>query len=1473
MEIKRKRWQPLLILAVLLVTLYNVLPTVIYYSKPLSQPIDSSQALAIQQEIVERLRFVEQDSQEWIKAYTSYISTPVQSLSTHPDDSQKFVATFYNSTAAERFKMLLPAAGARILFPPMRLTTAAHQPFASPNTVYIERLLPISLDSVDTQELFSHINLYDQFGQPSDEYKSIISYRVNGILRSLLGPTPQAQQLTLLSNAKDIPLTTAKGVLADTAVSISKAHKVFDNNSKLFDLYLSSLFSSSSTYNWFVQSISHIQGEELDALTEPQKQAIKKSISILPTSLVVDSSSINIDQLQNQLMENQFTSLNGAHPVVGSISLDWLDQSVQIRLNENWRALYEDQNDDEVRFFQWKFANQMIQNHFSMVNATTDEKIVSQFGEFDLKLTEKPNTKSLIVFNLQPLYKTIQGSILSYISKEWQPASAALKQSEYAARSMNEFVKQSPVEQSFGIVAYSPAFDNAPFSSSRFRDGSIYFVARGLAAIARDEDNKSDEEKNKLLQDVQNLQRILMGKGMLAHPGAIFFDAPELKDDIIFEMPFYYSSLLEATREDFRTLPGTGLSLLELSDYEQRLITINRIEDEIQEELIKWGDEYQAAQVDLDEMQKLLVPPPIKNIYWSNLKLGVRKYFRGNQNHILKWGLDLSGGKTVRVSLEDDQKQPVKDPADLERVSTELYARINKLGIAERSIRVENDQIVLEFPGSQNLSASDLIQASKMTFHLVNEKFGPMHSDLWDVANTFLTEVWNEATLTNRTNVEQLNEIALSYLGQEDESIESEPRTESARILKENGLLFASDDSPLPSGSFNETYSMIAKMRGSAPSDWKGQSHPLMIVFRNWALEGSSLKDVYPSYDPSQGNILHFSVKSSYSDPRLSSHNPQNDFYEWTSQFAEDKVQGTLREKFSRGRGWRMAVILNDEVINAPTLNGALSNQGTISGQFSQLEINKLASDLKAGSLSFTPRILSETNISPQLGLKERSQGIFAAILGLTLVVVSMVIYYKKGGVVASLALIFNILIIWGSLQSFGAALTLPGLAGIILTIGMSVDANVIVFERVREELNAGSKLAGAIYEGYKKAFSAILDSNVTTFLAALILVQFDSGPVKGFAVTLMIGIISSMFTSLFMTRQILTSRVESGKMKSFEMHSFFKNPSIDFLSLSKVVVMTSVAISLVGSALTFKHWNTLLGMDFTGGYSLVVDLKSSPESSNTFYKTSVVSNLINVGFDDTDLDVRVLDRPNHLLIRVGLSAESEGRPFFNLPEVQSYDSDTYRYLSNPRIQLLVDAIEKKGIELDENSLDSLDASWSVMSSSFSNSMKMNALYAIGLSMLGILIYVAFRFEWAFSIAAVIALIHDVIVSMSLLAIFHLLGFAVQIDLQVVGAIMTIIGYSLNDTIIVFDRIREKSKYERKASFHQICNDSLNITLSRTLLTSGTTLLTLLPLVIFGGASIFTFSLVMTLGVVFGTLSSLFIATPVMLRFHEGINQ
>lgn len=1506
---KPKRWQLYVILTVILLTLYNIFPTLLWYSKPLNKPIDANQAQGIAKEIISRVDSLEPQATAWLESFAHMLDLKPASIQLRDEDPRIIEITFNNAKDADLFRRFLPRAGTLIPFLPSQLELYAGSN-NDPNKVLVARQIGVHLVDEDSQTLFHYVPKIGADGQVTPEYRQIVYDRVGQIGTVLAGVSQRAKQVeSVVKNSDgkgdDAAVTLAKEIV-DVSQSLATSNPAAAK--RVFSSYAQSEKTDAAAQ---IQKLTtSLEGTrtrltaEKDRLAKEQKAASEKNIAADPslqqkayttnTNLtavdkalaVLKKSAADFTTAQAPLSTKdlkttiaasektkeakegvQTISLQGHNPFIESLVINWDTDTLTFKLYKDIKDIREKKTDSETAAFNKEKVSQMVINEIARASQQSDEAILPQDDQFGINLSQLSNSTGFLVMDLKFLADKQSQQISNQLLTAWAPQSRDFAHDVYPVREFEAYQKEKPEEQRLGIVVYAPSMENQE-PPEGFHAGSLYVIARGMEPIMQKYQAIPNDPNTKIaVSDFEQLRAILQSNGFIGYPGSAFGIAPEYSKDFIFELEDYYGILVKATREDFDVRGSKRSAVLPLTDLEQRIITVNKIEDRIQEDLLKWKEEYQTSQVDINAANRYLVPAPTENAYWANFKLSMRKLFRGDERRVLKWGLDLSGGKTVRIGLRDQNNQKVTNPDDLRQAVNELYTRINKMGVSERSIRIENENIMLEFPGSQALSASELVKASAMYFYVINEKFNLENSALKEPVNTFLQEVWNEAIVTNRKSLEDVNMIAWEHLGGNlTTDGEPLPRSESARTLYENGLRLANPKTAKSSNAFDDTLSSIGIMHGDDFSEWEGQSHPLMVTFHNYALEGSSLNNVHVGYDPTDGNVLTFGVKRSYEGSQARTGSPRDDFYTWTSNFAEDRIAGTPKESYSKGRGWRMAVVLNGKIISKPNLRSALSDGATISGRFTQREINQLAADLKAGSLTFTPVILSEQNVSPQLGAEERHRGITASIISVVLVVAAMIGYYRFAGLVASVAVLFNILIIWGVLQNLDAAVSLPVIAGIVLTIGMAVDANVLVFERVREEFKATGRIASSIAAGYRKAFSAIVDSNITTIIAAIILIQFDSGPIKGFAVSLIIGIVSSMFTSLFMTRYFFARWVQDPKHKSLTMMEWIGKTHFDFLAQTKKAVILSAVAMVLGLSLFYSQRNSILGMDFTGGYSLNVEVEQQPEDN---YRVRALDAFLANGASFNDVEVRELTHPNQLRIQLGMGMEQPNHPFYQLPEELNEGKFAYEWQKNPRIDWVMSVLEKANLHVKPASLQDLQNNWTIMSGQLSDTMRNNAIIALFVALLSILIYITIRFEFKYALGAVVGLVHDVLITLGVMAFFHWIGYPVQLDLQVIGAIMTIIGYSLNDTIIVFDRIREEVKTMRKASFTEVINHALNVTLSRTLMTSGTTMLVLLSLVFFGGQSIFGFSLVMLIGVIVGTLSSLFIASPVMLFFHN----
>lgn len=550
--------------------------------------------------------------------------------------------------------------------------------------------------------------------------------------------------------------------------------------------------------------------------------------------------------------------------------------------------------------------------------------------------------------------------------------------------------------------------------------------------------------------------------------------------------------------------------------------------------------------------------------------------------------------------------------------------------------------------------------------------------------------------------------------------------------------------------------------------------------------------------------------------------------------------------------GSSIAIVLDDVVYSAPGVNnGAIAGgRSEITGSFTLNEAIDLANVLRAGKLPASAEIIQSEIVGPSLGKEAIQSGIYSFLIALLIVLVWMIFYYGSSGLFADIALALNILLIFGILAGLGAVLTLPGIAGIVLTIGISVDANVLIFERIREELRKGKGPQKAVNDGFNNALSSILDANITTGLTALILFVFGTGPIKGFATTLLIGIGTSLFTAIFITRLFVDGRLFNGKKVSFSTKAtegLLSNLSFGFLGKRKVAYIVSGALILVSLAsLTVNGLNQ--GVDFVGGRSYTVRFDQIMNPAE-----------VEKGLVDAfgSAEVKTFGEDNQLKITTKYKIEEEG---------SAVDQEIYTKLYESLQNYLPD-----GYSFDQFINGAEDKTVGIMSSikvgpTIADDIKNNSYLAVIGSLIVVFLYILLRFrKWQFSLGAVAAVFHDVLVVLGIFSLtYNIMPFNMEINQAFIAAILTVIGYSLNDTVVVFDRIREYTNDHPKWKLGDTVDSALNSTLSRTLNTSLTTLLVLLAIFIFGGESIRGFMFALIVGVLVGTYSSVFIATPVM---------
>ena len=549
--------------------------------------------------------------------------------------------------------------------------------------------------------------------------------------------------------------------------------------------------------------------------------------------------------------------------------------------------------------------------------------------------------------------------------------------------------------------------------------------------------------------------------------------------------------------------------------------------------------------------------------------------------------------------------------------------------------------------------------------------------------------------------------------------------------------------------------------------------------------------------------------------------------------------------------GRQIAIVLDGMVYSYPTVQSEIAGGSSqITGDFTVEESEDLANVLKSGKLPAPATIIQEQVVGPSLGAESINAGLISFVIAFCLVLVYMVFFYQGAGLVADVALLVNVLFLFGTLVSFGAVLTLPGIAGLVLTLGMAVDANVIIYERVKEELRAGKGLGKAIHDGYNNAYSAIIDGQITTLLTGIVLFAFGSGPVQGFATTLIIGIITSILTSVFITRIIFDDRLVKGKNITFDNNltrNFLQNTHVDFIGKKKIAYIVSGTIIVLSLVSMFTKGFTY-GVDFTGGRTYVVRFDTDVTAEEV--RAAAIAEF------DGAVEVKQFGGDSQMKITTQFLVEDESTEADAQVENKLYNA-------------------LKGFFADELTFaeftSTLDNPNGIISSdkvgpTIANDITRNAIIAVIISLIVIFAYIAVRFKgWTWGLGGVTGLAHTALIVIGFFSIFSgILPFSLDVDQTFIAAILTIIGYAINDTVVIFDRIREYKEMHPKADFKQNVNAALNSTLSRTMNTSLTTLVTMLAIAIFGGEVIRGLAVALILGIVIGTYASIFIATPIM---------
>ncbi len=801
-----------------------------------------------------------------------------------------------------------------------------------------------------------------------------------------------------------------------------------------------------------------------------------------------------------------------------------------------------------------------------------------------------------------------------------------------------------------------------------------------------------------------------------------------------------------------------------------------------------------------------------------------------------------------------------------------LKERIDKLGVAQPNISLDaaRDLITVELPGIDNpeRARSLITKQAQLEFWQTYWLQDQGVQQALIAANDRLRKTEGGATTKEVLSIEQDTSYVIDADGNTtDEILEIKPDTTFAENIG-SGPLF--DRMTLGGGS-RATLGLVAKNERKTVMEFLNREDiknlfPRDLEFRwskdplvdDFSEEGTGEELGYELYGvkiPRGGNGQaplggdHVVDASAQPDPTtgemaVSLNMDQTGAKTWAKM---------TKEAFDGG-GRQIAIVLDDEVVSAPGVNnGAITGgRSSISGNFSTQEAGDLANVLEVGKLPTKVKSIQESLIGPSLGAENIRRSIMSLVIGFALVLVFMMLYYGGGGIVSIIALFLNLFFIFGALASIGTVLTLPGIAGIILTIGMAVDANVIIYERIREELRDGKSLRLAVNDGFQNSYSAIIDANVTTILTAIILAYFGLGPIKGFAVILIIGVLSSLFTAVLVGRLLIDWWLSKDRDMSFSTgfsKDAFANLNIDWLGKRKIAYGISLGIILLGLVSMFTRGFDL-GVDFKGGYSYNIQFDEGVDVSAEGLRTTLTD-----VFGSTPT-VKAVDIANTFNVVTDYLVDETGDDVANRVMAKLHEG--------------INAAAGGNIALDNFS--SPEGTGTHVTSStkvgpiIADDIRTSAFYASIFALLAIFLYIFIRFSKpAYSVGAVAALFHDVLVVLAIFSLGHsILPFSLEVDQAFIAAVLTVIGYSINDTVVVFDRIREFMNTYTNRTKEEVINMAVNSTVSRTVITSLTTFLVVFILFLFGGTSIKGFAFALLVGILVGTYSSVFVATPIM---------
>ena len=786
-----------------------------------------------------------------------------------------------------------------------------------------------------------------------------------------------------------------------------------------------------------------------------------------------------------------------------------------------------------------------------------------------------------------------------------------------------------------------------------------------------------------------------------------------------------------------------------------------------------------------------------------------------------------------------------------------LRNRIDRFGVTQPNIQKlgNSGRILVELPGVKEPErVRKLLQGTASLEFWATYTNEEIEGYLTE-ANALLAELQSaEAEAAPAVEAEQTPEVEDELLAEELKQAENESAV-NAEMLKQNPLFALLQ----PSGARGHACIGYAHYADTAQINKYFAMPQIKQLFPPefkpmWTVKASAM-------DPNENIFELVAIKASSRDGKapLDGGAVTDARVQYGNSGASPEVSMTMNAEGANvwarmtkdNIGRQIAIVLDGMVYSYPNVQSEISGGSSqITGNFTLEEAEDLANVLKSGKLPAPATIIQEQVVGPSLGAESINAGLISFVIAFILVLLYMLFFYRGAGLVADIALLCNVILLFGTLVSFGAVLTLPGIAGLVLTLGMAVDANVIIYERVKEELRAGKGLSKAIADGYRNAYSAIIDGQFTTFLTGLVLFVFGSGPVQGFATTLIIGIITSVLTSVFITRIIFDDRVVKGKNITFDSkltRNFLQNTHFDFLGKKKIAYIVSGALIVISLVSIFTKGFTY-GVDFTGGRTYVVRF-DQPVTAEDVRAAALAE------FDGA-VEVKQFGGESQMKITTQYLVENES---------SEADAEVESKLYNALNGFFADELSF------EEFTSTLDNPNGIISSdkvgpTIANDITRNAIIAVIIALFVIFAYIAVRFRgWTWGLGGVTGLAHTALIVIGFFSLFSgILPFSLDIDQTFIAAILTIIGYAINDTVVIFDRIREYKELHPKADFRQNVNEALNSTLSRTMNTSLTTLVTMLAIAIFGGEVIRGLAVALILGIVIGTYASIFIATPIM---------